>query len=105
MLEQLLSEEQKFQPYLLEGHYTFIGPEDQNLLGQFIERANWLAPIVAISRTVHHALSHKDSTINALQVFPQNTQLRIYVVIPTNSPILFHSNIEEYCNQNNITYP
>jgi hypothetical protein len=105
MLEELLNEEQKFQPYLLKGHYTFIGPENQNLLGKFIEQANLLAPIIAISRTVHHALSHKNSTINALQVLPPKTKLRIYIVIPTTSPILFHSNIEEYCNQNNILYP
>lgn len=30
MLQDLVAEEEKFQPYLLNNDYTFIGPVDQD---------------------------------------------------------------------------
>ncbi|MCB0743156.1 MAG: hypothetical protein KDC67_04570 [Ignavibacteriae bacterium] len=103
-MDELLELEERFQPFLLNDDYTFIGPTDINLLNEFTRTANRLAPVVAISRSVHHALSHTPSTRTAIGILPPGTELRIYVVIRTNDPILFHATIEEYCDRNNINF-
>jgi hypothetical protein len=107
MLQDLIDLEERFQPYLLNNDYTFIGPVDQQLLNPFISRANDLAPIVSILRTVHHALSHKQSTRHALAVLPPNAELRIYVVYRSldNDSLLIHGTIEGYCQKNKFDFP
>jgi len=106
MLQDIIIEEQNFQPYLLPNHYTFIGPVNQNLFEDFFRRANLIAPVVAFSRSIHHVLSNKDAVRAALPFLPANSPLRVYVVIPTeNSDALFHSSIEDYCEKFNVNYP
>lgn len=103
-MENLVELENKFQPFLQNNDYTFIGPLDVNLLNDFTQAANRLAPVVAFSRSVHHALSHKPSVREALGVLPIDIELRIYVVIRRNEPFLFHTTIEDYCDTNNMDF-
>jgi len=103
-MNELLQLEERFQPFLQNDDYTFIGPSDINLLNEFTQAANRLAPVVAFSRSVHHALSHSPSTRAALGVLPQGTEMRIYVVIRRNDPVWFHATIEDYCETNNIEF-
>ncbi|WP_409416703.1 hypothetical protein [Flavobacterium sp. PS2] len=105
MNEEVFKLEKKFQPFLLGNDYTFVGPEDQNLLIQpFASNANLIAPVVAISRTVHHTLSNKEATLQACRLLPAGTELRIYVVISNGHTILMHASIEEYCRRNKIDF-
>ncbi len=104
MLQDLIVDEEKFQPYLLENDYTFIGPVDQELFKPFFQTANNFAPVVSIIRSIHHVLSHKESVRKALGLLPPNTPLRIFVVTPARGDVLLHSDIEGYCKRNNIDY-
>ena len=105
MLQDLIVEEEKFQPYLLNNDYTFIGPVDQDLFKPFFQTANNFAPVVSIIRSIHHVLSHKESVKKAIALFPAGTPLRIFVVTPARGDVLLHSDIEGYCKRNNISYP
>jgi hypothetical protein len=50
MLEKLIQIQNRFQTLLRDQDYTFIGPEEHNLLESFMRRANELAPVVDINR-------------------------------------------------------
>lgn len=104
MNEDIFELEEKFQPYLMKNDYTFIGPTDANLMSNFMEVANKIAPTIAISRLIHHALSNKNAIKQAIKTLPLNTKLRIYVVVSNGNRNLIHSNIEEYCRRNNIDF-
>jgi|SRR5580698_5808786 hypothetical protein len=107
MLQQLIELEERFQPYLRNNDYTFIGPADPALLQPFMARANNLAPIVAILRSIHHFLSYRDATRQALAVLPAGTPLRIFVVTYTAPPhdnMLLHNTIEGYCQEHHIDF-
>ena len=103
-MDELIELEERFQPYLQNNDYTFIGPVNSDLMQGFISTANMLAPVVAISRSIHHALSHQQSVRRALGTLPVNTNLRIYVVVNRASDMLIHATIEEYCDRNNIDF-
>ena len=107
MLQQLIELEDRFQPYLLNDDYTYIGPVDGQLWEPFFNRANDLAPVVAILRSVHHVLSHKDATRQALASLPADSALRIFVISRTPPPydtMLLHDTIEGYCQKNHIDF-
>ncbi|UPZ13944.1 hypothetical protein [Flavobacterium humidisoli] len=105
MNEKVFELEQRFQPFLLGNDYTFVGPEDQNLLIQpFASNANLIAPVVALSRTIHHALSNKEATLKACQLLPAGTELRVYVVVSNGHTTLMHASIDEYCRRNKIDF-
>lgn len=103
-MEELEELEERFQPFLRENDYTFIGPVDMNLMENFIRTANMLVPVVGINRSVHHALSHRDATRAALNNLPQGSELRIFVVLNEAEDFLFHATIEEYCDRFNIDF-
>ena len=105
MLTDIFTIEKDFQPFLLKRDYTFIGPVQPNLLKDFINVATKFAPIVSISRSVHHVLSHKQSIEKTLSLLGIEIPLRIYVVTYNNKQLLKYSDIENYCIQNNIIYP
>ena len=105
MLEELIPLEDSFQPYLLNGDYTFIGPSDTALLEPFMKQANAFAPVVAITRKLRHFLGNKNATRRALEVLPAGTPLRIYVITQTSGDNLFHNTIEGYCDRNHINFP
>ena len=105
MNEELFKLEERFQPFLLRNDYTFVGPIDENLMKIFNKAANRIAPRVALLRSVHHVLSNRNATKNALLLLPQDTQLRIFVVLSNGKRNLFlHSTLEEYCRRNNINF-
>lgn len=104
MNEDIFELEEKFQPFLLKNDYTFIGPTDTNLMTSFMQVANTIAPTIAVSRLIHHALSNKNAIKQAIQTLPLNTELRIYVVISNGNHNLIHSDIAEYCRRNNIDF-
>lgn len=104
MNEEVFELEERFQPYLLNNDYTFVGPVDQHLLEPFVENANMIAPVVAISRELRHALGNKDATLRACRLLPAGTPLRVYIVIENDYDILAHSDIEEYCRRNKIDF-
>jgi hypothetical protein len=107
MLQELIELEERFKPYLLNNDYTFIGPADQNLFEPFMRRANNLAPVVSILRSIHHFLSDKEATRQALSSLPAGTPLRIFVVTHTPQPydnMLLHDTIEGYVQKNNIDF-
>jgi hypothetical protein len=107
MLQQLIELEDRFQPYLLNDDYTFIGPADQNLFKPFMRRANDIAPVVSFSRSIHDALSDQDATRQAAASLPAGTPLRIFVIQRTSGryeDMLLHDTIEGYCQKNNIDF-
>ncbi|MCV2486960.1 hypothetical protein OD917_18660 [Flavobacterium sp. SH_e] len=104
MNEKVFKLEQRFQPYLLNNDYTFVGPENQNLLESFVQNANVIAPVVAISRELRHALGNKEATLQACRLLPVGTPLRVYIVIENDYDMLVHADIEEYCKRNKIDF-
>ena len=106
MLEQLIMLDDGFQPFLRHGDYTFIGPVNQDLMRQFMLRANDFAPARGIFRSIHDALSNRAATRAALAVLPNNTELRIYVIgrFQGDGDILGHTTIEDYCRNHNIDF-
>jgi hypothetical protein len=104
MLEELIQLQERFQPFLINYDFTFIGPEDPSLLEPFMSRANDLAPLVSINRELRHFLNNRKAAIQALGVLPLNTQLRIYVVDGNFDDMLIHTTIENYCANINIEF-
>ena len=104
MNEDVFELEVRFQPYLLKNDYTFVGPLDQNLFQPFMKNANLIAPVVAFSRSIHHALSNKQATLQACRLLPQGTPLKVYVVVSNGHDMLMHADIEEYCRRNKIDF-
>lgn len=107
MLEQLIELEERFQPYLLNDDYTFIGPADQNLFNSFMRRANDIAPVVSFSRSIHDALSDKDAIRQGLASLPAGAPVRIFVIQRTSGrydSMLLHDTVEGYCQKNNIDF-
>lgn len=105
MLENLLKQEEEFQPYLLPKDYSFIGPVNQNLLEQFIKVASRFTPAISITKSVHHVLSNKRAVRKVLNILPPRIPIKIYAVTSTGRSLLVHSDIKTYCIQNNIEYP
>ena len=103
-MEELITLEDRFQPFLQNNDYTFIGPVDAELMDGFMKNVNMLAPVVSSSRTIHHALSHQQSVRSSLPSLPANTPLRIYVVIRENDVFLIHATIEDYCERFGIDF-
>ena len=103
-MEELINQQNDFRQYLRGNDYTFIGPVNQNLFEPFMRNVNILAPVVAFSRSIHHALSHEDSILKSIATLPAGTPLRLYVIINESDDILIHSTIEEYCDRFGINY-
>jgi len=104
MNDQLTIIENKFQQHLRDGDYTFIGPSDSTQFQQFFQAVNLRAPVIAISRTIHHALTNKEAVKYVNSTYFNDQELRIYVVIGSIPYALAHATIEEYCKRNNIIF-
>lgn len=104
MLKDLIKEQEKFSPFLRGRDYTFIGPSDPNLFDQFCRIVNDYAPVTGFNRSIHDALSHEKSVSVALQHFPQNIELKIYVISRVDDSMLLFSDIHLYCQRNNLSY-
>lgn len=103
MNEEIFTQEEDFQPYLLENHYTFVGPVNDDLFEKFIKIVNEIAP-PNVFHTIHNVLSNSKTTRKALDLFPPDTQLRIYVVSYRSNSLLIHSTINGYCEKFNVDY-
>jgi hypothetical protein len=103
-LQQLIESEEKFQPYLKNNDFTFIGPEDQNLFEPFMKAANNLAPVVSISRRFRDFLGNPEATRRALGVLAPGAKLRIYVIDGSTESALLYDTIPGYCNTNRISF-
>jgi hypothetical protein len=101
-LNELIELQAKLEPCLLLDDYSFIGPENQNLLNQFTNRVNDFAPIVSFNRELRHFLGNKEAVLAALPYLPHGTELRIYVINGKVDNVLLHDTIESYCKRNNI---
>jgi hypothetical protein len=102
MLQKLLDIQERLEPHLRPGIYSFIGPVNQNLFEPFMRTANNIAPVVAFSRSIHHVLSNKQAVQKALSILSANEPLRIYIVHSKYEDTLFHETVEEYCEAHNI---
>lgn len=105
-LDELIKEEEEFQKHLLPGHYTLIASTDLLSNRSFLLAVNDCAPVVAISRTVHHALSNKDCVHKVLRTLSANISLEIFIITPDarGDYILLHDGLESYCQKNNIGF-
>lgn len=101
-LQELQEEQSKFEDKIAENDYVFIGPEDLDLMEDFMKTANNNAPIIAQTRQLHHFLDHKPSILKAIESLPKNTTLRLYIASKSPLPMLIHYTIEEYCEKHNI---
>ncbi len=101
MHQDLVDKQEKLQPYLKEGFYSFIGPFDQSLLEPFIKAANIVASKISFTSTIHQVLSKKKVIQKTLEGFP-NIPLRIYVFQVVDANFYFDDTMEGYCEKNNI---
>jgi hypothetical protein len=104
MMQKLLDVQERLEPHLLPGYYSFIGPVNQNNFEHFIHVANNVAPVVAFSRSIHHVLSNKEAVQRALRIFSANEPLRLYVIQNSQEDILLHDTVKGYCEKNNIDF-
>lgn len=102
MHDEIFHLEQKFQPYLLNNDYTFVGPTDKDLLDNFIQIANQINASKKIFYTTNCTLSNAEIIRKAIQMLPNNAPVQVYVII--NTKILLHATIEKYCKRNNIEF-
>jgi hypothetical protein len=106
MLRDLIKQQEKLQPFLKRGDYTFIAPSNSDLFGEYIKLASRIAPVTSFNSSIHEALSNEESGRVALSNFPSGTPIRIYVInAGADDSFLMHSSIEDYCKDNNINLP
>ena len=104
MTDYIFYLEKEFQPYLLEGFYTFIGPANQELLGDFTSVVNLVAPANNSARTINNALSNKSAVKQVLSALYQDADLKVYVVEGSIPHGLVYTTIEEYCERFTIEF-
>lgn len=105
-IDELIAEEEDFQQYLLEDHYTVIASKE--LLGnrQFMLAINDCAPALGIIRKLKHFLGHKECVHKIIRQLPIGTPLELMIIMPQhNDSFLFHSDKEHYCKRHNIDLP
>lgn len=105
-LKQLFELDEKLQPLLKHGYYSFIAPIDMNLFEDFAKKVQEIAPGSLFNKSIHRILSNRDATRKALLFF-SGSDCRIYVVDRNkgNGDILLHDTIEGYCEDNGIEIP
>jgi hypothetical protein len=104
MTDYIYNLEKEFQPYLPAGFYTFIGPANQNQLGDFTSIVNLVAPSHNTARTINNALSNKSAIKQVLNTMYQGAALKVYVVEGDLPYGLIYSTIDEYCERFDIQF-
>jgi hypothetical protein len=104
MTDYIFNLEKDFQPYLLDGYYTFIGPANQDLLGDFTSIVNLVAPTNNAARTINNALANKSAVKQVLATMYQDTPLNVYVVEGSLPHGLLYTTIAEYCERFDIQF-
>lgn len=97
MLQELLAIQDKFQKYLVLGDYTFIGPDNEKLLSEFVKVA-----IRGKLGTDKKPYLNGDHAKRILEKKYPNTSLTIYVKSHIRSEELY--TIEKYCIINQIDF-
>jgi len=105
MIEEIITLEEQFQPYLQTGDYTFIGPADEQLFEEFIKTVTLIAPVITTSGSVHDALSNKMAVKHIITRLPKIKETRVYIMAGKGPEVLQHTTIEEYCLANDIRFP
>ncbi|MXN93165.1 hypothetical protein GR160_18205 [Flavobacterium sp. Sd200] len=100
MAQYIFNLEERFQPFLLEGYYTFIGPANQELLGDFTSTVNRIAPL----NNINNSLSNKSVVKQVLNTLYPDSPLKIYVAEGNHSSGLAYNTIEEYCDRFHIEF-
>jgi len=104
MNDYIFNLEKEFQAYLPEGYYTFIGPADQGLLGDFTSVVNLIAPVSNVTRTINNTLSNKKAVKQVLSALYQDADLKVYVVEGDSPFGLVYTTVEDYCAKADITF-
>ena len=104
MLQKLLDAQERLQPHLLPGYYSFIGPANEDYFEPFMRTANNIAPVDVFNNSIHHVLSNKQAVGKALSILPSNEPLRIYVVNNNYEDKVIHDTVEGYCQQHGIDF-
>lgn len=78
MDELIFKAEEALQPYLQHGCYSFIGPENQDLLGNFISFLNNVTSDDEVN-AISNKLLNKAAIKQALSLLPQGEKLTVYV--------------------------
>lgn len=105
-LQELINLKNRFDKYLQPGDYSFIGPENQIQINEFVQTANLIGPSNIFSTTFKQALGDHETIMKTIARFPTDTHLRIYVIIGKveKAGIFMHSTIEEYCKRYKISF-
>ncbi len=96
--------DRRFEPDLKNGHYSFKGPVDENLLEQFMKTGNRFASVNSFIWSMHDVFSNKQAVQKILEMYPDTIALRIYVVQARDKEFLHHDTIEGYCQENNVDF-
>ncbi len=96
--------EKDFQPYLPTDHYTFIGPANQDYLGDFTSIVNLVAPTHNASRNINYALANKNAVKQVINTMYQDAELDVYVVEGGISNGIVYTTIAEYCQRFHIRF-
>jgi len=104
MNDYIFNLEKEFQPYLPEGYYTFIGPANQELLGDFTSVVNLVAPTNNVARTINNNLTNKKVVKQVLSALYQDAELKVYVVEGESPYGFVYTTVEEYCERTDIHF-
>jgi len=104
MNDYIFNLEKEFQAYLPEGYYTFIGPANQEHLGDFTSVVNLVAPTNSVARTINNTLSNKKAVKQVLSALYQDADLKVYVVEGDSPYGLVYTTVEEYCERADIQF-
>jgi hypothetical protein len=94
--------EAALQPYLNEGCYSFIGPENEDLLGNFISFINNVVSDYDV-KAIYYKLLNKNAIKEALSLLPKNEKLTIYVVEGSAPYGAVYSKANDYCKKLGLT--
>jgi len=104
MNDYIFNLEKEFQAYLPNGCYTFTGPANQDLLGDFTSIVNLVAPVHNLARTINNTLINKNAVKQVLAALYQDEELKVYVVEGNTPYGLVYCTVEEYCQQFDIKF-
>lgn len=105
-IDELITEEEDFQQYLLPGHYTVIASKELLNNRAFMLAINNCAPAIGIIRKMRHFLGHKECVHKVVRQLPAGTHLEVMIITPhQNDSVLLHSDKANYCLRHNIQLP
>ena len=104
MSDYIFNLENDFQPYLPYGSYTFVGPANQDLLGNFTSIVKLLAPVINDVKSITSALSNKKVVKQAIATLYAGAELKVYIVEGDSPYGLIYTTIDEYCDRFDIKF-